>query len=152
MEAVRARGTQRKSEGKRGIREALGVKGTEAKAGLVVPQERKQKLSAVFTKAPKALRHRMPSDLEGMQTKRNGKVLRMAVLNSEGEPCGSTPQVLPRVQYSGDPSVPGDSPSESQAVVHRYSGLSWLQELNSQDHLSTTLWDRKAGVGGTVLI
>lgn len=70
----------------------------------------------------------------------------MAVLNSEGERCGSTPQVLPHVQCSGDPSVPGDSPGESQAVVHRYSGLSWLQELNSQDHLSTTLWDQKAGV------
>lgn len=45
-----------KAEGKRGIREALGVKGAEAKAGLVVPQERKQKLSTVFTKIPKALR------------------------------------------------------------------------------------------------
>lgn len=37
---------------------------------------------------PKALGHRMPNDLEGVQTKWNGKVLLMEVLNSEGDPVG----------------------------------------------------------------
>lgn len=68
---------------------------------------------------PRALRERMPSDLKGVQTKGYNKVFLMVKLNSEREPCEFTPQELPHLQYSRDPSVPGDSPGQSQATVHR---------------------------------
>ena len=70
----------------------------------------------------------MPSDLKGVQTKGCNKVFLMVELNSERKPCESTPQEFPHLQYSRDPSVPGDSPGESQATVHRYSGLSRPEE------------------------
>lgn len=98
----------------------------------MVPQEGKQELSAV-SQRPQALR-----DLEGEQTKGNDKTFLMAILNSEREPYGSMPQMLLHVQCPRDLCVPGDSPGESQAIVHKDSGLSRLEELNSQDHLSTT--------------
>lgn len=71
----------------------------------------------------KALRRRLPIDLQGVQGKGNNVFL-MVILNSEREPWVSTSQLLPHVQGFRDRSVPGDSPSESQATVHRDSGLS----------------------------
>ena len=74
-----------------------GAEGTDTKAGLVTPQEGKQELSAVLPRR-KALRQRVASDLEGVQTKGSNKVFLMVGLNSEREPCGPMPQLLPHTR------------------------------------------------------
>lgn len=51
----------------------------------------------------------------------------------------STLQGIHACSCSGDSSVPGETPSKSQAIVPGQSGLSRPEELSSQDPLSTAL-------------